>query len=72
MIDTGDGRLEIPLDEGSLRFSKDMDGRGDGVAGFGVEVRDADAVIAAAQARGLPTGHDHFIACGVRIGLREI
>lgn len=72
VIDTGDGRFEIPLDEGSLRFSKDMDGRGDGVAGLGVEVRDADAVIAAAQDRGLPTGHDHFIACGVRIGLREV
>jgi hypothetical protein len=69
VIDPGDGRFEIPLEDGTLRFVAAEDGRGDGVAGFDVAVRDSSKVIEAARARGLETGDDHVMVGGVRIGL---
>jgi hypothetical protein len=69
VIDTGDGRFEIPLEDGALRFVATEDGRGDGVAGFDVAVGDARKAIEAARARGLETGDDYVVVGGVRIGL---
>jgi len=69
LVDAGDGRFEVPLDDGILRFVSSDDGRGDGVAAFHVAVSDPDAVIEAARARGLATGSDHVVAAGVRIVL---
>jgi hypothetical protein len=71
VIDTGDGRYEIPLDSSSLRFVPERDGRGEGVSGVDVEVTDVARVLESARARGLEAASDHFFACGMRIGLRS-
>lgn len=63
------GAHVIPLAGGSLRFVADRDGRGDGVAGLTVTVRDPEAVLAAARAMGLPTEGSSFAACGTRFAL---
>jgi len=44
---------ELELEDGRIRFVRDVDGRGDGVAGFDLEVRDERHVAAAASERGL-------------------
>ena len=63
---------EIDLDRGSaIRFVPASDGRGEGVSGIDVSVRDPEAVLAAARARGLETGRDAIHMCGTRIGLRR-
>lgn len=48
-------RLQVPLDNAQLHFVPDADGRGEGLAGVVLHVHDADAIRAAAQARGLST-----------------
>jgi len=63
---------EIALDDGTrLRFVADGDGRGDGVSGIDLAVRDRAAVQAAARARGLEVEGDAIRICGTRIGLVE-
>lgn len=57
---------EIRLDAGALRFSPVSDGRGEGLAGVGLRVNDADAIRRAAQARGLPVDASGLTLGGVR------
>jgi hypothetical protein len=66
---TGQGAHEIALAGGVLRFVPDEDGRGDGVAGLTVAVREPEAVVAAARAQGLSVDEAGFDACGVRFDL---
>ena len=63
---------EIALDGGTrLRFVADMDGRGEGVSGVDLAVRDRAAALAAARERGLDVDGDAIRICGTRIGLLE-
>lgn len=64
-----DGTHEIALDFGRLRFVPDADGRGEGVGGIDVEVRDARAILARAAERRLPVRGDTVEICGTRIRL---
>ena len=58
----------IGLDGGELRFVKPADGRGEGLGGFDVAVRDPDSVRARAAARGrLVNGQ--VTLCGARVHL---
>lgn len=65
------GVHEIPLVDGKLCFVADRDGRGDGVAGVTVTVRDPAAVLAAAGSMGLPLDGDAITLCGTRFELSQ-
>jgi hypothetical protein len=59
--------MQINLDRGAIRFVDATDGRGVGVGGFDVAVRDTDRLRAAARERQLEIENDHIVVCGVRI-----
>ncbi len=61
--------LEIPLDEGTLRFAKVADGRGEGLGGVDVAATAAPEVLERARDRGLPVEGDCITLCGVRVRL---
>ncbi len=63
------GEHRIALDNASLRFVAAADGRGEGLAGIDVQVRDAAAVLAAAAARGCATDAGGVHVGGVRFEL---
>ena len=66
----GDGGCwTIGLDGSELRFVAVTDGRGEGVAGFDVAVRDPAAVRAKAKARGLLNPEGGVVLCGARVNL---
>lgn len=58
----------IRLDQGEIRFVKDLDGRGEGLGAFDVAVRDAKTVRACAAARGLIVDGNVTLA-GTRVRL---
>jgi hypothetical protein len=61
--------LEIPLDEGTLRFVEVADGRGEGLGGIDVEATDAPEVLKRARNRGLPIDGNSIALCGTRVRL---
>lgn len=58
----------IGLDGGELRFVKSTDGRGDGLRGFDVAVRDPESVRASAAARGRLSDGEVTL-CGAKVRL---
>jgi hypothetical protein len=58
--------LEIPLDEGTLRFVAATDGRGDGLGGIDVAATDVSAALQRARDRGLDVEGDRVSICGTR------
>jgi catechol 2,3-dioxygenase-like lactoylglutathione lyase family enzyme len=63
-----DGAWRLALEGGELRFVEATDGRGEGLGGFGVKVRDPEAVKARAKAQGcLKDGQ--VVLAGTRVGL---
>jgi len=58
-------RLEIALDPGVIRFVEPVDADGAGVVGMGVRVADPEAVLANAEALGLPVDDGAVRICGV-------
>ena len=65
------GVWRIHLDQGEIRFTGDIDGRGEGLGAFDVVVRDRDAVRAVAAARGLVADDGSMILAGTRVRLTE-
>jgi len=65
-----DGMWRIELDQGEIRFTGDIDGRGEGLGAFDVVVRDGNAVRAGAAARGL-VSDGNVILAGTRVRLIE-
>jgi Glyoxalase-like domain len=63
------GEPQIALDVGILRFVRDRDGRGEGLGGLDLAVRNKDYSRAAATRRGCPTGDDIVTVCGTRFRL---
>jgi hypothetical protein len=59
----------IDLEDGEIRFVTATDGRGEGVGGFDVAVRDPAATRARAKARGLLDAEGGVTLCGTRLGL---
>jgi hypothetical protein len=59
----------IPVEGGELRFVTPRDGRGEGLAGFDVKVRDPAAVKRAAEARGLTDASGEVVLCGAHVRL---
>ena len=68
---TTQGDPAIALDLGMLRFVPARDGRGEGLGGIDIAVRDPAALRTRAAARGLPVGPDSVTLCGIRISLRQ-
>jgi hypothetical protein len=64
-----DGRTALALDNASLRFVTDEDGRGEGLGGVDVIVTGRDRLVAAADARRLRTADDAALVGGVRFRL---
>jgi len=63
------GEAEIALDLGRLRFVAARDGRGEGLAGLDIAVRDPARLLATAQRRGHAVGSDGVTLCGIRFRL---
>jgi len=63
------GNPTVALDNATLRFVPITDGRGEGLAGLDLAATDADAVMAAARARGCAIGDRQVTICGMRITL---
>lgn len=61
----------IALDEGEIRFTSDIDGRGEGLGAFDVVVHDPSAVRANAAARGSLSKDGSVILAGTRVRLIE-
>ena len=59
----------IRLDDGEIRFTAEVDGRGEGLRAFDVVVRDIDAVHAGAAARGLLDKDGTVMLAGTRVRL---
>src|ERR1700728_4580642 len=58
------GRLELPLDNASIRFVEATDGRGEGLSGIDMVVADRAKLNAAAEQRGYKTTGDQLTICG--------
>jgi hypothetical protein len=65
------GGWRINLDEGEIRFISARDGRGEGLGGFDVAVRDPDAVHRRAAVMGVLDSNGVIILSGTRVRLRQ-
>lgn len=63
------GHATIELDNATLRFVEDADGRGEGLGGIDVTTTDRDAVLAGARARGCYINDDEVAVAGLRVRL---
>jgi hypothetical protein len=63
------GRLEVPLDNASVRFVGAIDGRGEGLSGIDMVVADRSRLNSAAERRGRSISADHLTICGTRFYL---
>ena len=71
-IDLGsdaNGNPIIELDNATLRFVEETDGRGEGLGGIDVEVNDRAAVLAAAKARDCYVSDSEVAVAGLRVTL---
>ncbi|GGB62295.1 hypothetical protein GCM10011505_48650 [Tistrella bauzanensis] len=70
-VGAGEGEgFAFDLDNASLRFVADSDGRGEGLGGVDLAVTDEAAIRRRAAARGLGVADDHVVVGGVRFYLR--
>jgi hypothetical protein len=63
------GRIEMPLDNASVRFVEAADGRGEGLGGIDIVVADRKRLLATAESRGCRAGDDQVVICGTRFYL---
>ena len=63
--------LSIALNNAKLRFAEATDGRGPGLGGIDIAVRDRGRILAAAKARGRYVADDRVDVCGVRWRLQD-
>lgn len=63
------GNPSITLPNGTIRYVKDTDGRGEGLGGLDLVAADRAKAIAAAQKRGSVGENDTIMICGMRIRL---
>ena len=65
-----DGNPTMQLDNATLRFVEDTDGRGEGLGGIDVTVTDRDAILDAADRLGCSVSDDQVSVAGLRVNLR--
>lgn len=68
-LDKSDGIHIMPLENAKLRFVPCKDGRPEGLGAIDLQTTDKDAILAAADRRGLVTGKSQVSLCGMRINL---
>jgi hypothetical protein len=71
-IDLGadnDGNPTLVLDNATVRFVEETDGRGEGLGGIDVTVTDREAVLAGARARDCYVSDDEVAVAGLRVYL---
>jgi hypothetical protein len=59
----------LPLENATVRFVSCADGRPEGLGGIDIACADKTAILAAAEARGVVSGHNQIQLCGMRINL---
>ena len=64
-----DGVPALPMDDAVVRFVPITDGRGEGLGGLDLAVKDRDHVVAAAKRRGCTVDGDIVMVCGMRFRL---
>lgn len=72
-IDLGadaEGNPQFELDNVTLRFVEDRDGRGEGLGGIDVITNDRDAVLSGARARDCYVSDDEVAVAGLRVYLK--
>lgn len=65
-----DGHPTMTLANAAVRFVPCTDGRPEGLGGIDVLTNDKAAIVTAAKSRGLVTGTDQIMLCGMRVNLR--
>ncbi len=65
-----EGHPQLALDNATVRFVEDRDGRGEGLGGIDVTTVDRDAVLAGARARDCHVSDDEVSVAGLRVYLR--
>ena len=65
----GAGNPTIELDNATLRFVEETDGRGEGLGGIDVTTNNRDAVLAGAKARDCYVSDDEVAVGGLRVRL---
>lgn len=65
-----DGNPQIELDNATVRFVEDTDGRGEGLGGIDVVANDRGAILAGARQRGCYVNDDQVLVAGLRVYLR--
>src|SRR5579864_868598 len=63
------GRIEMPLDNASVRFVEATDGRSEGLGGIDIVVADRKRLLEAAESRGCRAGDEQVVICGTRFYL---
>ena len=63
------GRLEIPLQNASVRFIEATDGRGEGLGGIDIVVNDRQRLLRLAEQHGCRISDDQVMVCGTRLYL---
>ena len=67
--EAGPGTYRLKFDNAELRFVEATDGRGDGLGGIDLKIRDMDHVRREAAACGVPVTDNGLVICGTRIRL---
>lgn len=65
-----EGHPVIPLENATIRFVPETDGRGEGLGGIDVIANDRDAILAGARARDCYVSDDEVAVAGLRVYLR--
>ncbi len=68
-LDTTGGSVTIALHNATLRFVETTDGRGAGLGGLDIAVRNRGHILARAEARGCYVSDDRVDICGTRFNL---
>jgi hypothetical protein len=63
------GHSEMPLKNASIRFVEANDGRGEGLGGVDILVKDRERLLQAAERRGRRVADDQVMICGTRFYL---
>lgn len=70
-LEAHNGHPRLSLSNATLRFVEALDGRGAGLGGLDLAVRDRESILAAAEARGALVNEHRVDICGTRLHLHD-